>query len=277
MEIWHRHGYNHLDNVESELDAIGVKYKKTPGFQGAYAITFEITESDPRWPQANELMRRKSAADFVWTEYTPEETLKAEWLKVGAIKHIGLAQPEANSGWREVSFDGGCRQCGVGARQKAPFRIKSEPRLKTLFATVGNGWPLFAVSQIVGAFKDAGVRGYETWSVLLHKSGRPSACLQQMYIPTIAQPALVEEAAESERFWKETCRVCGQLRYTFYTRGMMPLRRSQLASDVDLQLTDEWFGTARASRREILVSNRVARVIMALPATGIVLWPVRLL
>lgn len=274
MQIWHRVGYSHRDNVDSALDAIGVRYKKTPGLHGAYLITFEITEADPKWPRVSELLHQKPGFNFVWTEYTVEETLSAEWLAVAAIRHMRFAN-EAR-GWRYVSLEKGCPACGVGVRQKAPFRVMSEPRLKTTFATTINCWPLLAVPQMVRALLDAGIRGFESWPVLLLKTGQPCIGFQELHITTVAGPALVEEEAETERFRREACAACGQVRYTSYNRGMMPLRRSQLATDVDLQLTYEWFGTLHAAHRQILVSQRVARIVMDSSATGIVLWPIRL-
>jgi rRNA maturation protein Nop10 len=277
VEIWHRVGYSHQDNVEEMLAAIGVTYGKTPGLHGAYLITFEISESDPKWPQVAELIRQKGGFNFVWTEFTEREVLDAQWLKLGAAYQVGYAQPHGALEWKEVTFDNGCPQCGVGVRQKAPFRIEAEPRLgKNVFASLYSDWPLFCTSEVLAVLEAEGIQGYETWPVLLHKTGEPSQRVQQLMIPTVAEPALVEEFAEAERFQKEICQVCGQVRYTPYTRGMMPLRRASLATGVDFQLTCEWFGSGHAAHRDILVSNDVATLVVERGWQGLVLWPVQL-
>jgi hypothetical protein len=56
----------------------------------------------------------------------------------------------------------------------------------------------------------------------------------------------------------------------------MPMRRAGLLSGVDLQLTYEWFGSGKASRRETLVSHRFARLVVEHKWKGIELWPVEL-
>jgi hypothetical protein len=57
----------------------------------------------------------------------------------------------------------------------------------------------------------------------------------------------------------------------------MRLDGSALHDDVDLQLTHEWFGSnTKTGHREILVSNRIARLILEHDWTGAVLWPVEL-
>lgn len=283
MEIWHRVGFCDLDNVDDSLRAIGVKYDQTPGPSG-YIITLEITESDPRWPDIKQLIREvqlrvpgRTPFNFVWTEYTRNEVLAAEWLQIAAVREIGYAEPQRGGAWHRMTFEGGCSRCSVGERQIAPYRIKREPRLrKRVFATLYNNFPLFCTSEVLEALEAAQIRGFETWPVLLNRTGEPSALLRQVIVPTVAQPALVEELAETERFRKEVCPVCGQVRYTFYNRGMMPMRRGSLATDVDLQLTHEWFGSLYAAQRQILVSNRVARVIVEHGWKDIVLWPVQL-
>jgi hypothetical protein len=279
VEIWHRIGYSHKDNAEEALQAIAVAYRKTDGsVLTGYILTLEITESDPKWPQVAELVHAKPGSDFVWTEFTSEEVLAAEWLMVAVARRIGEAEPQKDGGWERITLNEGCPECGVGATQKAPYRIRAEPRLgKRAFASLYNGWPLLCIPQVLGELKKAEIRGYEPWPVLLHRAGAPSQRIQQAFVTaTASPPTLAERAAETEYFSSEVCPVCRQVRYTRYNRGMMPVRRSALRLDIDLQLTHEWFGSGRAAHQEILVSARVVRLIAERSWAGIVLWPVRL-
>ena len=276
MKIWHRLGFSRQDDVEGSLTAIGVRYEKTEGFQGSYLIDFDISESDPKWPLVAELLRRTDPINFVWTEFTQQEILDAAWLKVVAAHPVGYAYPRY-LGWKETTFENGCPQCGVGVRQKAPFRIRAEPRLgKKAFASLHSDWPLFCTPEVLALFQAQGIQGYETCPVLLQRTGEPSQRMQQLLIPAVAEPALVEELVEREKFRRELCQVCKQIRYTPYTRGMMPLRRASLVTGVDFQVTSEWFGSGYDAHRDILVSNRIARLCVEQAWKGLVLWPVEL-
>ncbi len=279
MRVMHRIGYGAHDDIEDRLISIGVCFQEVQGRAvSGSLLTFEISESDAQWPAVVELLRTRPAYNFVWTEYTRQEVLAAEWLIMAGARIVGSPQPEKANGWRAVSLEGGCTECGVGASQKAPFRVAREPRMgKHAFATLGNGWGLFCIPDVCAAFQAGGIRGFELWPVLVHRTSAPIETLWQLYVPDVAKPALVEEMAERERFASEACPVCGHVRYTFYNRGMLPLRRISLARDVDLQLTHEWFGTMHAARRGLLVSHRVARLVIERGWTGLVLWPVQLI
>jgi hypothetical protein len=168
--------------------------------------------------------------------------------------------------------------CGVGWQQIAPFRVNKEPRMgRNAFASFWGAFELFCTPEVLEAFKAEGIRGYEEWPLLLHKTGEPSQLLKQLIIPNIAPPAVAEEAAETERFRKNTCSTCGNIWYSFYVRGMMPLRREALLHDVDFQMTHEWFGSGRAARHEILVSRRVAHMIVQKKWKEVALSPVWIL
>ncbi len=88
-----------------------------------------------------------------------------------------------------------------------------------------------------------------------------------------AGPAL----AEKDRHQPEPCATCGVTKYAFHLRGVMRMHGAALRSDVDVQMTDEWFGSdTKTGHREFLVSNRIARLILAHHWPGAVLWPVEL-
>jgi len=55
MEITHRISFGKLDKMDSLLDSMKVKYRKTAGLHGYYLITFDMNESDPRWPEIRNL------------------------------------------------------------------------------------------------------------------------------------------------------------------------------------------------------------------------------
>jgi hypothetical protein len=276
MKIWH---HSNLEpDTESLLQAEGVKYERAYSTVVPEQVNFlslDIAESDPAWPRLSQ--RVKKEGGFVWTEFTSQEIWDAEWLMLHATHSIGYPVPNKAS-WSDLYIQARCATCGVGWQQIAPFRVKKEPHMgRNAFASFWGAFELLCTPEVLDALKAEGIRGYEEWPLLLQKTGEPSQLLKQLIIPNITLPALAEEAAETERFRKNICSTCGKTWYSFYVRGMMPLRREALLHDVDFQLTYEWFGSGRAARHEILVSRRVARMIVQKNWKGIALSPVQIL
>jgi hypothetical protein len=275
MEIWHRIS---LDaDQESILQKLDLHYER--GYDSianrVKFVAFSIAESHPAWPQIKRLISPDQTFDFIWTKFSQAEILNAEWLTARAAHTIGSPVPEGIS-WNEQYYERSCSTCGVGWRQKAPFHIKKEPHLgKNVFASFHGAFELFCTPEVLRIIELEAIRGYEVWPVLLHKTGEPSQSLHQLIVPNIAQPALIEEMAETEHFRKTVCPICGNVWYSYYVRGQMPMRREALYQDVDFQLTHEWFGNSRTARREILVSGRLARLIVEQKWKGLDLWPVQ--
>ena len=275
MKIWHRTNLN--PDAESLLQAEKVKYQRvysTVVPERVNSLLLDVAESDPAWPRISHLVKEKET--FVWTEFTSQEILNAEWLIIQAAHSIGYPAPN-NSSWSDLYIKARCVTCGVGWQQIAPFRVIKEPRIgRNAFASFWGAFELFCTPEVLAAFEAEGIRGYEVWPLLLHKTGESSQLLKQLMVPNIAQPAVEEEVAETERFCETICPTCDQIWFSHYLRGMMPLRREALVPEVDFQLTHEWFGNGRTARREIPVSQKVARLVFDKKWRGLALSPVNL-
>lgn len=273
MKIWHRISFGKMDAVDSIIEALGIKYKKTPGLHGYYLITFEIEEADPRWPQVAELVREKNAPDFFNTVFTPEEILSAEWVRLIPIFEQGYPQPEEGMAWKEITYEDQCPQCGVGYRQKAPFRLAKEPRLgKHDFLCLYWTYTVFCTPKVLETLRAHQIRGYEVWEAIIHRTNQPSQVVSQLVFPNVAAPGL----AGVDKLQPETCPQCGITKYAPHMRGYMHLKREALRSDVDVLLTHEWFGSGGYSGfREILISNRLARLILEKAWRGVALKPIK--
>jgi hypothetical protein len=145
---------------------------------------------------------------------------------------------------------------------------------KKVFANFGSAFELFCTPTVLAAFKEHGIRGFETLPIILNKEDRPAESLKQLVVPEIARPAIAEELVEHERYGQTDCPVCGNTWHSHYTRGALPLRRSALNSNTDFQLTNEWFGNGRTARREILFSRRVVNLALENNWKGILFIPV---
>jgi hypothetical protein len=127
MEILHRIGFSRLDKVDEKLDALSIDYKKSPLPQDSYVITFDIAESDPRWPEVASLVQEKDSFDMFETVFSHEEIVNAEWLRLKPVFERGYPQPENT--WEQQTYSHICSSCGLAYDQKAPFRLKKEPRM----------------------------------------------------------------------------------------------------------------------------------------------------
>jgi len=276
MEIWHRVGFTSVDNVDAILGKLGIKYKKTPGLpSGYYLITFEIKESDPRWLQIAELMREKGKADlFFDTVFSQEEILSAEWVRLIPIFEQGYPQPEATWVRNPINYEGQCPQCGAGYRQVAPFRLAKEPRLgRHDFFSLYWTYTVFCTPRVLETLRAHAIRGYEVWEALLHKTGQPSRLVSQLVFPHVAGPGLLDE----DKLQPETCSQCGLTKYAYHKRGYMHFKREALQAEVDILQTHEWFGSGGyGGYREILISRRLAELILREGWRGVRLKPVKL-
>ncbi len=229
-------------------------------------------ESDPRWSQVNALVREKNALDMYDTIFTEPEVLSAEWVRLKPVFEQGYPQPEAEMMWKQITYENQCPQCGAGYQQKAPFRLAKEPRLgKHDFLCLYWTYTVFCTPKVLEALRAHQIRGYEVWEAIIHRTNQPSKVVSQLVFPSVAGPGL----AEVDKLQPETCAQCGLTKYAYHKRGYMHLKREALRPDVDVLLTNEWFGSGGYSGfREILISNRLARLILEKGWRGVALKPV---
>lgn len=273
MKIWHRGKLpaDHVDFLQKQAIRIKPIFRDTsPDKPSLYE--FIINESDPAWPEIKR--RLGDGHTYIRTEFTQDEIAQAEWAIAWATCSIQDLRP-GDYGWSTDFFADQCKNCGAGWRQIAPFRIKKEPKLgKNAFADFGSAFELFCVPVVLEAFKKNGMSGFETRPLILNKEDRPAESLKQMVIMEIAQPSVVDDLVEHERYSQTDCPVCGRTWHAHSTRGALPLKKSALNSTVDFQLTNEWFGNGRTARREILFSQRAVNLTLENKWHGIQFIPV---
>ncbi len=270
MEIWHRVSFGDYDQVDEFIESLNIKILKSPLPGGFYGIHIDIEESDPRWPKISELLElKKNAGNMYDTIFTDSEILDAEWVRLMPVFERGYPQPKKP--WGQINFENECPKCLAGYRQKAPFRLKGEPRLgKNDFLQLYWTFTLFCTQKVLKVLQENKIKGYEVWPAIIHKINQPSNIVSQLVFPHVAAPALADE----DKLRPEICPVCGITTYAYHKRGYMHLQRESLAKDVDCQLTYEWFGTGF---REFLVSHSFAKLIIDNKWRGVRLKPVKLI
>ena len=275
MKIRHRVGFNvtHKPAIRDALDHAGVRYDVSPlpGDDSAL-VHFEITESDPEWATVSQLIEAHGASDIVYTVFSDEELLGAEWARIVPTYQKGYPEPQATWVANRTNYEQHCPQCGT-YRQSGPFTVRSEPRLgKNDFMSLHWTYALFSSRRVLRKLEEHGISGYEAWDLIIKKTGEPSQAIVQLGVPAVAPAGLVNLS----RADAPPCDSCGFSKHEPHRRGVMRLRRDSAAADVDFVQTSEWFGSGHAAYRELLVSAKVVKLIVDQGWKGVALKAVEL-
>lgn len=261
MDIYHRITFNpstipDLFKVTRDL-GLKIKIMELPG--GVEKIVFlDIMESDQYWQNISKLIKPDLVLDRMDTIFLSEEVRKAEWSRLISTFEQGYPQPKLNWPIKQVSYDIFCPKCAIH-KQIGPMRIAKEPSLgKKSFMTLIWSNEIFCKPEVLEALEAINVNGYEVWNVLIHKTGLPAEKIKQIHIPNIADPGLIID----NDLQQNVCPVCGTIKYDPHIKGVMRIKKGAINPNVDFILTNEWFGSGFIAYREILVSNRVANLIL---------------
>ena len=261
MEIYHRVGINSKKDKGflSIIEERGIPYKsiELPGGISSL-IVFEIYESDPNWEMVSRFIQSTNASDMQETIFSTEEIRNAEWLRLIPTFEQGYPQPKLHWPIKQLSYEIKCPKCYI-YQQTNSMRMAKEPSLRNKsFMTFIWTRDAFCTPEVIQELKKIQAKGYEVWDVVIHKTGIPSERVKQLYIPGIASSGLIID----DGLKREICPVCGTTKYYPHVNGIMYLKRDALLPDDDFILTQEWFGHGLLAWREILVSNRVASLIL---------------
>jgi hypothetical protein len=265
MDFKHRITVNSTDSFFiSALADLGVEHKtiNLPG-KGGTLITIIIFESDSRWNNVIQLVKRQTHfeiygnGDLFETVFSEDEIKGAEWLRLISTFEQGYPQPKSQWPLKQLSYDITCSKCCVH-RQIGCMRFAKEPSLrrKSFMSLIWTG-EIFCTPEVIQELEKIEAKGYEVWDAVIHKTGKPSEKVRQLFIPGVTLPGMIDDNLE-----RKTCSVCGITKYYPHMKGKMYLRRDALLTDTDFLLTDEWFGCGYIAFREVLISNRVARLIL---------------
>lgn len=297
MKINHRIAKRYDDPFWREIERIGLRYERgSPDNELRLAISvLNVTEDDPRWPEVERLaIEHGEGTHFVANVFTKLELDAAEWLQLTALGHHGYPQPEDDFGYVQATYDvsGYCPTCGVGGVQRAPFRLRSEPKA-THSQFVQLNWvfdEFFLRSAAREGLRRAGIRGIDFVTPLLHKKNQPSETLTQMVVQTTLPPAL-----DAHGLQPVTCRprneewnpahplayqrlegrpYCGSLKFHMMRRGPFRFHRSAFAIAPDVVKSHEWFGSGGAADRIVIVSQRFRQTVLAAKWRGVDFEPI---
>ncbi|MGI9388490.1 MAG: hypothetical protein ACR2O1_00405 [Boseongicola sp.] len=274
------------DPLWPEIDEAGARIDRR-----SYIWVCVLDEEDPVWSSFKDRLLENSGRVSSRAVYSEEELKRAPYLEIIARGHHGYPQPERNFGYVKEVYEkkGYCEGCGIGARQKAPFRIRKEFGARHSHFLQLN-WvfdEFFVRAPVVEALIDAGVTGISWQAPVIHKSGAPSAEVEQMMVENSMMPSL-----DAKGFPTVTCKAnneegrphqegdsgpyCGRMK--FHRNPALQLRfdASTFECTPDIVKTAEWFGSGGSAFRLILVSQKVYRLITEAGWRGVEFEPVKL-
>ena len=246
MDIIHRVSFNCSRNVKGRFEALGIQLEIV---ENTLAV-FEASESDPTWPAIQAIIKEADLLDLARTEFTKDELERSHLLMMRPGWISGYPMSAMDFGYRQTTYDltNYCSQCGIGFRQKAPFRMRGEPRWGKRHILMLN-WVFdeFFVRPEVWerVFRNYGV---QCMPVLKHRTGQPLESVVQLKIDTYATaPLNMGDACH------ETCPVCHRRKYLPHRRGYFPAFATK--QDADIFKTQEYFGSGASGHHEVIVSS----------------------
>lgn len=227
-------------------------------------VTIRIDEADPRWPEVARWVAEQSPVDIYWTEFTNEEVAAARWVRLFTDWMHGYPQPEDD--YAELTYGAtGCGKCAVGRVQRAPFRLKGEPR-----------WGRRGIFQLFWVYSEFFVRP-EVWKEVFRPLGveaRPVLNRKgTQELRTVVQLVANEQVSVATAdLLHAICPVCGERKYLPHRRGPLPSLLAEPGSHY--VKTTQWFGDGGEAFQETVISNALMRALVAHGARGAKGWPV---
>lgn len=264
MRIRYRFVYEWTRARSTKLASLGIKVAPPAPQEGELAVSY-VVEGSPEWPEACELIRLWDALVSVTTEFTPAEVDAASQCALQLVHASGYPQPDDVVAYREQTYDLSehCTECGEGAVQSSPFRVKK---------TIKWGRNAFLKLNWV---EEACFMQTSVWEA--HLSGFGIAALpvedpKGNKLDDIVQldlgPAVPLSMGDTPGI---RCERCSRERYPWHDRGFFPAPISP--PDVPLFRSTQRFGVPRQSMNAMIVSAAVVRAIKRAGLRGAELWP----
>lgn len=229
---------------------------------GEIISTVDLLESDFRWTFVAAYIAEHGLSARAETIFSEAERSAAPWLRVRSNWRFGYPQPEAAFGYKTVTYTRAahCAECGCGLEQIAPFRMKSAPKWgRRHFLSLN--WvfdELFTDDTGKNALED--VSGLSFREVLNKKGALPHPGVHQLVIPYILPPGGLIPDEQTIRK-EQRCPACGVTKYVTTGLGMLRFKAEIFKDAPDIVKTAEVFGDGKLCCRDILVRQRVYRLL----------------
>lgn len=216
-----------------------------PGFN-----RFIIEENEIYW-QLKTHLDKWDISETVISKFSDEEKENAKKLVFLVGWDNGYPMNDSDNGYQRTTYDNTeyCNTCGMGLKQKEPFRLKKAPNWSGHKRMFSLNWvydELFARKDFYETlFKPLGIKSEK---VLLYKKETVIEDTIQIIIPE------TEKLLNLEGYSFEICKDCRRKRYDLIRKGFFPSFKENVEGR-QIFKSKEWFGTGASARKYIFVSQ----------------------
>jgi len=258
MQIIHRVSLTATAEDREELALIGFAVKEG-------LVTFEVDESHPTWNTIRDWIQKRRAVDVIRTTFTEAEVSRAAWLVLVADWHCGYPQPDEDYLSATYDLSAYCTVCGIGAKQRAAFRMNNEPN-----------WRNNGILQLNWVFDEFFVKPI-VWEMVFEPLGIPCRSVlnnEGAELKNVVQLTTTADEVDvvTDQLKAHRCESCGRLKYEPVVRGWFPSLRTM--PGLDLAKTKQHFGSGKRSFKGVLISQRCAAKLAGTGVLGASLKPV---
>jgi hypothetical protein len=226
------------------------------------AVTFQITEEDPRWEKVCRLVKQSGALDIRATTFSSAELKSAQYLAMLPAWHQGYPEPEDDFGYLHATYDlkEYCKTCGMGARQVAPFRMKKPPQWgrKSILQLNWVFDEYFAKADVwESVFRPLGIK---CRSVVLHKTSAVIDSVVQLDVTDVNGLEMRDQPYVE-------CVSCHRNKFDPRVVGFFP--PLQQATDSNIFKSTQYFDSEANAYRQVLCSSALYKEINDARVAGV--------
>lgn len=244
--------------IYSNFNSKQVKILEQHGiFVQAKYDRFDIEENETYW-KLKPYLDTWEIHETVRTKFTEEEENNAKRLVLLSPWANGYPMPDGDNGYQHTTYDNTeyCNTCGMGLKQKEPFRLKKAPNWSGHKRMFSLNWvfdELFVRKDFYESlFKPIGIK---IEKVLLYKKETMIEDTVQLVIPETD----IDLSLEDYSF--EICKDCNRKRYDLINKGFFPSFKEDVG-DMQIFKSKEWFGTGANARKYIFISQTLRKELL---------------
>lgn len=247
-----------LHNIFSDWD------KKQAAILEQHGINIELGYYS-FWIEENELYGKLKPYFDKWdiketvvSKFTEEEENNAKRLILLSPWANGYPMPDSDNGYQKTTYDNTeyCNTCGMGLKQKEPFRLKKAPNWSGHKRMFSLNWvfdELFVRKDFYESlFKPIGIKSER---VLLYKKETVIEDTVQLVIPETDIVLTLED------YSFEICKDCNRKRYDLINKGFFPSFKEDV-SNMQIFKSNERFGTGANARKYIFISQTLRKELL---------------
>ncbi len=244
-----------LHIIYSDFDKSQVKILEKYGIKvEAKYDRFDIEENET-YLALKPYLDKWEISDFIISKFTKEEESKAKRLVYAGVWANGYPMSDNDNGYQKTTYDDTeyCNACGMGLKQKEPFRLKKAPNWGGRRKIFSLNWvydEVFVKKEVYESLFKA--KGIKSERVLLYKKETVIEDTVQLILPVAEVPINLEG------YSYEVCKDCNRLRYDLINKGFFPSFINDIGN-TPIFKSKEWFGTGANARKYVFVTQEIRK------------------